>query len=61
MGLLATFLGEDAAQDLTEFALLLAFVCCVCAALFTTSSDSFTGIWNSTNARLVAGNQAAKR
>ena len=53
------FVREDAGQDLTEYALLLAFVCLASAAIFLMAGDSFVGIWTSANSTLASGNAAA--
>ena len=53
------FLFDERGQDLTEYALLLAFVVMAAAALFLTSADSMTGIWNTTSNHLHRGNQVA--
>ena len=56
---LKRFLAEDLGQDLTEYALLLAFVVLSSAATFLISSSSFTGIWGSANSLLVNASTAA--
>lgn len=53
------FFREDSGQDLTEYALLLAFVCLACAAIFIMSGNTFVGIWTSANSTLANGNAAA--
>jgi len=53
------FFAEEDAQDLTEYALLLAFVVVVSAAVFVTNVTSMGGIWSTANAALVSGVTAA--
>jgi Flp pilus assembly pilin Flp len=54
------FLRDEAGQDLTEYALLLAFVVIAGVALFTTSTGSIMGIWSATNHVLTTGSSLAK-
>ena len=54
------FLKDEAGQDLTEYALLLAFVVIAAVALFMTSTGSIMGIWTATNDLLATGNSLAK-
>ena len=54
------FIKNEAGQDLTEYALLLAFVVIASAALLLTSTDSLLGIWTATNDILATGNSLAK-
>ncbi|HWZ32740.1 MAG TPA: hypothetical protein VNX18_15465 [Bryobacteraceae bacterium] len=56
---LTAFLKQDAGQDLTEYALLLAFVCLASAGIFLVAGSSFVGIWTASNSRLAAGNLVA--
>jgi len=56
---LLALLVDEHGQDLTEYALLLAFVVVGSAAIFTVSVDDMRGIWNSVDNRLAAANRAA--
>lgn len=47
-------LRDDTGQDLTEYALLLAFVCLASTALFMGAQGSMNSIWGTTNS-LVNG------
>jgi len=42
-------LRDDTGQDLTEYALLLAFVCLASSALFIGAEGSINAIWGTTN------------
>jgi Flp pilus assembly pilin Flp len=53
------FLVEDDGQDLIEYSLLMAFVALASAALFMGAGKSITGIWSTTNSRLVQANTQA--
>lgn len=53
------FWTDEQGQDMTEYALLLAFVCLASAALLIVSTNSFLGIWSASNSVLSKGNQAA--
>jgi Flp pilus assembly pilin Flp len=53
------FFAEEDAQDLTEYALLLAFVVVVCAAIFVTNATAMGGIWSIASTTLVSGSTAA--
>ena len=53
------FLKDEQGQDLIEYTLLLAFVCMSAAALFIGGGNSVSGIWSSTNSRLVVANTTA--
>jgi Flp pilus assembly pilin Flp len=46
------FAPDEHGQDLTEYALLLAFVCVISAAIFVVSGGSFVAIWNASNSTL---------
>lgn len=50
---------DEAAQDVVEYSLLLAFVCLVSAALFMTTGGSVLGIWTTANAVLSNANKSA--
>lgn len=51
-----SFLVRDQGQDLTEYALLLAFVCLASSALFLGAESSINTIW--TTANTVVNNAA---
>jgi Flp pilus assembly pilin Flp len=53
------FLSEDSGQDMTEYALLLAFVCLASAAIFVMSGASFNGIWSTANNHLEQANKVS--
>ncbi len=53
------FLNTEGGQDLTEYALLLAFVVVIAAAVFVVSGGNFTTIWSSANNTLDHANAAA--
>jgi len=57
--LLRHFLVDDSGQDLTEYALLLAFVVLASAGILLQSSGSYIGIWSTTNSNLALGAQRA--
>ena len=48
---------EEDAQDIIEYALLLAFIVLAGAAAFIGMTDATTGIWNSINSRLSNANE----
>ena len=50
---------EDTGQDMTEYALLLAFVVMCSAALLLSGSDSIEKIWTVTNDNLAAASTMA--
>jgi len=54
------FLRNETGQDLTEYALLLAFVVIASAALLTVNYSSVAGIWTSGNQVIASGNSLAK-
>jgi Flp pilus assembly pilin Flp len=54
------FLSEERAQDLTEYALILAFVCLASAGLFLTNFESLAGIWTTTNQEISIANSLAQ-
>lgn len=53
------FVKDQTAQDLTEFALLIAFVVVAGAALFQMAAGNFTAVWTTTNHNLQLGVTAA--
>ena len=57
---LSGFWTNEQAQDLTEYALLLAFVVLASAAMLTVNGASVAGIWTATNGIISSGNQIAK-
>jgi Flp pilus assembly pilin Flp len=57
--LMQNFLNDEQGQDLIEYTLLLAFVALAYAALFIGAGRSVSGIWSTTNSRLVAANTSA--
>ena len=44
---MSTFMHDEAAQDLIEYTLLLAFVALVAAGLFISAGQSTSGVWSS--------------
>ena len=50
------YLADECAQDLTEFALLLAFIVFAAAAVLTMNGSSFLGIWAATDGLLTNAN-----
>jgi Flp pilus assembly pilin Flp len=52
---LPRWLLQDDGQDITEYSLLLAFVCVVSAALFLYNGESVSTIWTSTSSALSKG------
>jgi len=57
---ISRFWTNEQAQDLTEYALLLAFVVLASAAMLTVNGASVAGIWTATNGIISSGNQLAK-
>jgi len=57
--IMPTFLRDEAAQDLIEYTLLLAFVALVAAGLFISAGQSTSGIWSIANTRLSSASSAA--
>ena len=53
------FLQDQAGQDLTEYALLLAFIVIASCALLLVNFGSVAGIWTSGNEILTVGNSLA--
>ena len=49
----------ESGQDLTEYALLLAFICIAAAAIFNVNSASITSIWGTANSTLSRAYSAA--
>jgi len=54
-----SFWTDQQGQDLTEYALLLAFVVLAAASLFTISSNSIVTIWSVSNNIVTAAAQQA--
>jgi Flp pilus assembly pilin Flp len=54
------FLRDETGQDLTEYALLLAFVVIASAALLAVNYSSVAGVWTSGNQVIAIGNSLAK-
>jgi len=54
------FLREETGQDLTEYALLLAFVVVASAALLAVNFASVEGIWTAGNQVIGVGNSMAR-
>lgn len=50
---------EEEGQDLTEYALLLAFVVLASAAIFTVAGGNIVGIWDESNEVLQHANTMA--
>lgn len=61
MTFLRNFWNDEQGQDLIEYTLLMAFVALASAALFLGAGGSIKGIWNTTNERLTAANDGAKK
>jgi Flp pilus assembly pilin Flp len=53
------FWRDETGQDLTEYALLLAFVCLGSAAMFLNEGNSVAGIWKFGNNLISNANKAA--
>jgi Flp pilus assembly pilin Flp len=51
-------IASDAAQDIVEYSLILAFVCLAGAALFLGMGGSTRSLWSTMNSRLANANQA---
>jgi len=60
MKYLRSFWFEEHGQDLTEYALMLAFVVVAGAAIFAISGASIMGIWSKSNELVAAGNAVAE-
>jgi Flp pilus assembly pilin Flp len=56
---LANFRDDEAAQDLIEYTLLMAFVALASAALFLGAGGSISGIWTTSNNQLSSANSQA--
>jgi Flp pilus assembly pilin Flp len=54
------FCGDQQGQDLTEYALLLAFVVIAAAGLFLASGSSIVTIWSVSNNMVTAAAQQAQ-
>lgn len=50
------FLADENAQDLTEYALMVAVMVLASAALFASTTNNVNGIWNSAGSQLTAAN-----
>ena len=50
------FWRSEEAQDMVEYALLLAFVCVAGVAAFISMGDTTSALWNAVNNRLAANN-----
>jgi Flp pilus assembly pilin Flp len=57
--MVTNFLRDEQGQDLTEYALLLAFVCLASASLYIGAQDGINGIWSTTNVHLAVANTTA--
>ena len=53
------FCIDDQGQDITEYSLLLAFVCLASAAIFLVAGGSFVGIWSASNSTVSRANIVA--
>ena len=53
------FLADEAAQDLTEYSLLIVFVLLASAGIFMGTGGSISGIVSTVNSQLVAANTSA--
>lgn len=53
------FIQDESGQDLTEYALLLAFIVIASVALLFTATDSMRGIWVKTDSQLNTANSLA--
>lgn len=52
------FWTDETGQDLIEYTLILAFVALAAVGVFSTASDSITGIWTKTQNKLTAADGA---
>jgi Flp pilus assembly pilin Flp len=59
MKFLTTFWQDERAQDVVEYALLLAFVVLCSAALFLSNREGVATIWTVTNNSLSSANSMA--
>ena len=57
--MIAKFMRDDDGQDLTEYALLLAFVVLASAGLHSSVGGSVSGIWGSASTQLGAAATSA--
>ena len=55
----AGLMNEEDGQDAVEYALLLAFVCLVGAAMFMSMGGLTSSIWSIVNSRMAASNQSS--
>jgi Flp pilus assembly pilin Flp len=53
------FWRDESGQDLTEYSLLLAFVCLGSAGIFLVQGNSIAGIWTFGNSLISNANRAA--
>ena len=53
------FVGDEGAQDVVEYALLLAFVCLSGAAMFLSVGGLTSSMWSIVNSRMGAANQSS--
>jgi Flp pilus assembly pilin Flp len=51
--ILREFWTDETGQDLIEYTLILAFVALAAVGVFSTASDSITGIWDKTQTKLT--------
>lgn len=51
-----SFAGEERAQDVVEYSLLIALVALAAAAIFATSTQSMGGIWQRNGSALDTAN-----
>ena len=56
---LVCFWNSERGQDLVEYALFMAFLTLIGAALFIGMGNSTSGLWSTVNSRLGANNQAS--
>ncbi len=58
-GNLSNFFRDESAQDMVEYALLLAFIALAGAAAFMGMSSSVNILWSVANSNLAAGNSGS--
>jgi Flp pilus assembly pilin Flp len=56
--ILREFWTDETGQDLIEYTLILAFVALAAVGVFSTASDSITGIWDKTQTKLTNADSA---